>query len=323
MKRMAFIAAALAVGLAGCAAEPPVTGATPSAEASSALFDAQAQAVIEDTFATVAQADKAGDVTLLAPRVEGDAATVRGAEYVVSKAVAGALPSDLPTDTLGVYVSNSSTWPRVLAAVSEPPTDDLPPVVYLWVQDSVKDPYTLRAWAHMIPGAMLPAMPGAVDGATQLPLGEKGVEPAPRAAIEDYAEYLRQGATSELAAQFAPDSYAQQLFAARDALAAAAAAAGGAYVDTIQPDLDAAYVLATADGGALVFVPVQVTSSFAVTGATLKVSERDAPLLTGPVTTRATYTYRDLVVLSLPAPGLDQLPTVVAAEHHLVSVKPE
>lgn len=323
MRRTFIVATACAIALAGCAAEPPVVGQTPSAEASSALFDDQATAIIEDTFATIAKADKASDATLLAPRVEGDAVTVRTAEYAVAKAVADAPVTQLPGTTLGVYVSNSTAWPRVLAAVSEAPAENVTPVVYLWVQDSIAEPYTLRSWAHMIPGAVLPSMAGTVDGATQLPLGEKGVSPSPRAALEEYVEYLRQGAASELAANYAPDSYAEQLFAARDVLSQAASAAGGAYVDTVQPDLEATFVLSTADGGALVFAPLQVTSSFAVAGATLKVSDRDAPLLTGPVTTKATYTYRDFVVLSVPAPGLDQLPAVVAAEHHLVSVKPE
>lgn len=316
-----LIASVLA--LAACAGEPPVVGATPSPAAKAALIDSQAKAVIDDTFTVLSAADRKHDAALLDARFEGDALAVRAAEYAVAVAVADAPPSDLPSGMQGVYVSNAESWPRVLAAVSESPADDLTPVVYLWVQDSIQDPYTVRAWAHMIPGATLPAMAGAVDGATQLSLGEHGVDPSPLTALENYVEYLRQGAGSELAADFAPDSYATQLFAARTALAGAAASAGGAYVDTIQPDLNNTYVLSTSDGGALVFAPVQVTSSFSVSGATLKVSDRDAPLVQGSVVDKATYTYRDFVVLSVPAPGLDQLPAVVAAEHHLVTVKSE
>jgi len=320
---LAVAAIASALALAGCAAEPPVVGATPSPEANSALLESQAQAIIDDTFTVLAAADKAGDASLLDSRFEGDAAAVRAVEYSVAAAVADAPPADLPSEVQGLYVSNAETWPRVLAAVSEPPTDDLTPVVYLWIQDSVEEPYTLRAWAHMVPGATLPAMAGAVDGATQLALGEQGVDPSPRAALENYVEFLRQGAGSELAPDFAPDSYSQQLFAARNTLAEAATTVGGAYVDTVQPNLANTYVLSTSDGGALVFAPLQVTSSFSVTGATLKVSDRDAPLVQGKVTDRATYTYRDFVVLSVPAPGIGQLPAVVAAEHHVVTVKAE
>jgi len=320
---LAIVTAAAALALSGCAAAPPVVGATPSAEANSALIETQAQAIVDDTFTVLAAADSARDASLLDARFEGDAVAVRAAEYAVAAAVSDAPPSDLPSDVQGLYVSNSVTWPRVLAAVSEPPTDDLTPVVYLWVQDSVETPYTLRAWAHMIPGATLPAMAGAVDGASQLALGEQGVDPSPRAALESYMEFLRQGSDSDLASQFEADSYSQQLFAARSTLSAAATSASGAYVDTVQPDLTDTYVLSTSDGGALVFAPVQISSSFSVSGATLKVSERDAPLVNGTVTERATYTYRDFLVMSVPAPSLTQLPAVVAAEHHLVTVKPE
>jgi hypothetical protein len=325
VKRATFVVVAIAavLTLSACAAEPPVVGATPSPQAKAALLDSQAQAIVDDTFTVLAAADRAKDASLLDARFEGDAKAVRTAEYAVAAAVAEASPSDLPAEVQGIYVSNSEAWPRVLAAVSESPSDELTPVVYLWIQDSVHEPYTLRAWAHMIPGATLPAMPGAVDGASPLALGEKGVDPSPRAALENYLEFLRQGADSELAAGFAEDTYAQQLFAARTALAGAAAAAGGAYVDTIQADFAGTYVLSTADGGALVFAPVQISSSFSVTGATLKVSDHDAPLVQGSIVDRATYTYRDFVVLSVPPPELDQLPGVVAAEHHLVTVKPE
>ncbi len=325
MRRLTFVSAALlaaTLSLSACAAKPPLVSVTPTPAAKAALLDTQAQAIINDTFKVLSAADTAQDASLLDARFEGDAVAVRAAEYAVAKAVKDAPPSDLPSQVQGIYVSNADTWPRVLAAVSEPPSDKLTPVVYLWIQDSVETPYTLRAWAHMIPGATLPAMAGPVDGATQLPLGETGVDPSPRTALENYVEFLRQGADSKLAADFAPDSYSKQLFTARTALSSAAASAGGAYVDTIQPDLRNTYVLSTSEGGALVFAPLQVTSSFSVSGATLKVSDRDAPLVQGTIVDKATYTYRDFVVLSVPAPGLNQIPAVAAAEHHLVSVTP-
>lgn len=326
MNRKTLASAAVivaALSLSACAAEPPSIGEIPSPAANAALIDTQAQTIIDDSFVALAAADRSRDSTLLEARFEGDAVAVRAAEYAVANAVADAPVADLPSDVQGVYVSSAETWPRVLAAVSEPPSDELTPVVYLWIQDSVKVPYTLRAWAHMIPGATLPAMAGTVDGATQLSLGEQGVDPSPRAALENYVEFLRQGVDSALAEDFASDSYSQQLFTARAALSQAAAAAGGAYVDTIQPDLKNTYVLSTSDGGALLFAPLQISSSFAVSGATLRVSDRDAPLVQGSIVDKATYLYRDFVVLSVPAPGQNQKPAAVAAEHHLVSVKPE
>ena len=322
MRRVVIVATATAVLLAGCAAAPPVTTATPSLEAEASLIDAQADAVIDATFAELNAADAARDAELFDSRIAGDAAAVRRAEYAVSNAVEDVTPATLPSDMQGVYVSRADTWPRMMAAVSDTPADDLTPVVYLWVQDTVQEPYQLVAWAHMIPGAVLPAMPGQVNGAEPLSLGEDGVDPSPRTALENYVAYLRQGADSELADSFAADSYAEQLFGARTALSKAAAGASGAYVDTIQTDVSSTYALATSDGGALVFAPISIASSFSVKDATLKLSARDAPLLSGTAKDKVTYTYRDFLVLSVPPPGQDQLPAVVAAEHHLVSIKP-
>jgi hypothetical protein len=322
MRRTLAVATATTLLLAGCAAAPPQATITPSLEAQASLIDTQAAAVIDSTFAELSIADAAKDTELFGTRVGGNAALVRGAEYTVAKKVADAPVADLPSEMQGVYVSRSEVWPRMLAAVSEPPADDLTPVVYLWVQESVDEPYRLVAWAHMVPGAVLPAMPGEVNGAEQLLLGEDGVDPSPRKALEDYVAYLRKGADSDIAASFADDSYAEQLFSARAVLTKAAKGTGGAYVDTIQPDLASTFALATSDGGALIFAPVDIASSFSVKDATLKLSAREAPLLQGTAKTKVTYNYRDFVVLSVPPPGQDQLPGVVAAEHHLVSIKP-
>lgn len=322
MRRALVAASATALLLAGCAATPPQATVTPSLQAEASLIDTQAAAVIDATFAELSEADAARNPERFVSRVAGNAALVRGAEYTVASKVADEPVSDLPSQMQGVYVSRSETWPRMLAAVSEPPADDLTPVVYLWVQESVDQPYRLVAWAHMIPGAVLPAMPGEVNGAEELPLGEDGVDPSPRTALEDYVEYLRQGADSDLAANFTDDTYAKQLFSARAALADAASSTGGAYVDTVQPDFAATFVLATADGGALIFAPIDIASSFSVKDATLTLSARDAPLLQGSANDKVTYNYRDFVVLSVPPPGQTQLPGVVAAEHHLVSITP-
>lgn len=322
MRRTIIAATAIAVLLAGCASAPPVTSTTPSLVAEAALIETQAASVIEQTFADLRAADAVKTREALGERIGGGAALVRGAEYAVVTSVPDASLSDLPSDMQGVYVSRSETWPRMFAAVSEPPADELTPVVYLWVQEAVDEPYRLVAWAHMIPGAVLPAMPGQVNGAEPLALGDDGVDPSPRTALEEYVEYLRQGADSELAGSFAADSYSEQLFGARATLSEAAAAAGGAYVDTIQPDLASTFALATADGGALIFAPIDIASSFSVNNATLNLSARDAPLLEGSATNKVTYNYRDFVVLSVPPPGEGALPSVVAAEHHLISIKP-
>lgn len=318
--RMTAITLGASLALAGCVGPPPEPGVAPAMHQQAAMVYSQADTVLEETFAALEAADAALDPALLGERVAGDALLVRASQYKVAAASADNVPDVLPAETQAIYVSAAQTWPRVMSAVSVQPGDNLTPVVSLWVQDDIASPYSLRGWAHMIPGASLPAMPSDVVGAQQLDLADSSLTPTARETVENYLEYLRSGKDSELAAQFSADTYAERLFAAREVLAAAASGAGGAYVDTIQPDFAATYVMATSDGGALVFAPVDIASSFSVTNAKVSVAEPDRPLVEGTLDAKVTHRYRDLVVFYIPGPGVDALPGVVAADHHLVRV---
>lgn len=325
MRRAPWVAAgaaAIALALAACTPPAPVVAGTPAPELQAAVVDAQIARILPETFAELAAADAAKDPTLLTDRVGGDAKLVRAAEYKQASIKGGAAPTELPSNTQAVYVSAAGTWPRLLVAVTAQPTDQLTPVVMLWVQDDVSSDYQLRGWAHMIPGATLPAMPGPATGATQLALDAATVTPSPGKALADYLELLRQGAASDLNSQFAPDSYRDRLFTARTVLTKAAKAAAGAYVDTFQPDEAHTYTFQTADGGALVFAPVSVASSFSVKNATVSVPSADQPLVVGKLTNKVTHTYQDLIVISIPGPATNAKPVVVAADHHLIKVSP-
>ena len=306
--------------LAGCVGPTPEVGAAPPMHRQAALIYEQADAVLEDTYGALAKADAALDPQLLSERVAGDALLVRTAQYKVAAASAANAPDVLPAETQAVYVSAADSWPRVMATVSVQPGENLTPVVSLWVQDDVATPYSLRGWAHMIPGSSLPAMPSDVVGAKQLDLTDATVSPTARETVEKYLEFLRAGEGSELAAEFSADTYSERLFAARSVLSSAASGAGGAYVDTIQPDFANTFALGTSDGGALVFAPVDIASSFSVSNAKVSVAEPDRPLVEGTLDARVTHRYRDLVVFYIPGPGTDALPGVVAADHHLVRV---
>ena len=326
MRRTVAIAAALAVALGVSACTPPVpeVSAAPSPSEAAAVVDSQAERILPETFAELATADAAKDASLLTNRVGGDAKTVRAAEYKQEKADAKTVPDVLPADAQAVYVSAADTWPRVLVAVSEQPAEDLTPVVMLWIQDSVDVDYQLRAWAHMIPGATLPAMAGPATGAAQLPLDDPDMSPTPGEALKNYVTLLQQGTESEFNDDFAPDTYRDQLFTARKVLTAAAKKAKGSYKDTITYDESGAYVLQTADGGALVFSPLSIQSTFKVKGAKVSVPAADKALLTGgKLTTQVVHTYRDFIVLYLPGPAVGSNPGVVAAEHNLVKVSPK
>jgi hypothetical protein len=318
--KTAVLVTASVLVLAGCVDEPPGPVDAPALPATAALLTPQVDAVVSETMAEIAAADAEKSADSLTVRVGGDAATVRAAEYKVATGEDAPQPQVLPAEMQAVYVSSADVWPRVFATVSVQPSDTITPVIMLWVQDDIDSPYQMRGWAHMIPGATLPAMPGPTSGALQLPLTDSGVTPDPLVAVNDYLELLRQGADSELNDAFAPDSYRDRLFAARDVLTKAAKDADGAYVDTVQSDESATYALSTADGGALVFAPVAIASAFSVENATVSIPAVDEPLLTGDLESKVTHHYQDMIVMYIPGPGAEALPAVVGADHQLVRV---
>jgi hypothetical protein len=62
-----------------------------------------------------------------------------------------------------------------------------------------------------------------------------------------------------------------------------------------------------------------VTSVFTVPGAQLALPDSDKALLEGALADSVVHYYRDFVVLSVPKDA-SLLPSVVAADHHLVDV---
>lgn len=322
MRRLTITAAAVAGAalLTGCVAEvpAPVTSAPPMTEAA-ALLEAQSTEIIDETLAELSAADEAQDADLLSERVGGDAALLREVQYTLAEDD-GPDPTAIPAEMQAVYVSGAQSWPRTLVAVTEQPAEDVTPVVLLWIQDSIDDEYQLRGWAHMIPGATLPAMPGTSAGAAQLEMTSEDVDPSPEAALTDYIELLEEGDGSDLEDAFAADSYRERLFASRETLTEAAEDSDGEYSDEVVTNVDRSFAMGTADGGALVFAPVRVTSSFTVEDASVSIPDEDEPLLDGELEDTVTHEYLDMIVMYIPGPDTDELPAVVAAEHTLIQV---
>ncbi|WP_062523097.1 hypothetical protein [Demequina silvatica] len=322
MRRQAAVAGAALAGialLAGCTPAVPEPVAAPAAQESSAITQTQIDRIVPATFAELQAADKAKDPELLGERVQGAAVTVRGVQYELAAAGDKSAVEKIPEAQQAVYVSAEGVFPRIMVGVTEAP-EDATPLVLLWEQTDIDADYALIDWAHMVPGATLPAMPGPAVGSNQLPLDSDAVDPTPRKVVRDYVKLLRQGPKSEFADEFAADTYRARLFAARKVLTAAAKKGDGSYVDTVQARVDETFAMATADGGALVFAPLVVTSSLRVKGgATVSISDADKALVKGKLKDRVTHTYRDLVVFHVPADGQGK-PAVVAADHHLIKV---
>jgi hypothetical protein len=321
---LAAVLTAAALTLSACMPPIPELPAAQAPAEAAAVVESQSDRIVAETSAELAAADAALDAKLLVDRVGGDAKIVRAAEYKQQKADKTLVPDVIPSTTQAVYTSAADTWPLELEAVTEQPAEDITRVVQRWVQDSVEDNYQMRAWTHMVPGATLPAMASTATGAAQLALDDPSMSPTPGAVLSDYIKLLQEGGASPLNAEFAPDPYREQLFTARTVLTKAAKKAKGTYKDTITNDEERTYVLQTAEGGALVFSPVSVVSTFTVKGAKVSIPAADKALLTGgKLTTKVVHTYNDMVVLYIPGPSVTDKPGLVATDHNLVKVSPK
>ncbi|WP_062380201.1 hypothetical protein [Demequina pelophila] len=313
-------AAALTLGLlAACTPSVPQPVTAPEDPQTSALLQPQVDRILESTFVELDAADEARDASLLGVRIASDAKLVRSAEY--SKAAAEVADvDDIPSEMQAVYVSRSEDWPRLMAAVTAQPDDDQTPVVMMWLQEDVDSDYHLIRYAHMIPGATLPAMPGVAAGAVELELDAGGLQKTPEAAIADYLELVRQGEDSDLNDDFAEDSYRSQIWSQRSEYSATAEEGSGEFVETFQGNLQSTFALQAADGSALLFAPVYVRSVLSVTdGASITIPESQVPVLAGGSDNKSkiTYEYYDLLVIHIPAEGADGKPALVAADHNL------
>lgn len=310
------------VVLAGCtpAVPEPVTAASPLEAA--AVTQPQIDRIVPATFTELSAADEERDAAPFGPRVAPPARTIRLAEYRQRRAGDTSAITEIPATMQAVYVSAADDWPRIMVGVTAQP-EGATPVVMLWVQDGVNKDYRWRYWAHMIPGATLPAMPGPSTGADQLGVGATVGGSTPETVVQDYARLLKQGAGSDLDDSFEPDTYRERLFEVREVLTETAEKGDGDYVDAVEPDLESTYVMETADGGALVLAPMSIRSTISVAGgATLELPEAFAPLIDGDVEDSAALEYLDFIVLHIPADP-ELRPAVVAADHHLVRVTAE
>lgn len=322
MNRRRLTVAALAIlpalALAACTPSVPQPVAAVPAQETSAVTQVQIDRIVPATFAELAAADEAADASLLGERITGDAVAVRTMEYEIAKVDGAGNPDVIPETMQAVYVTDSDTWPRIMVGVTEPADESTTPVVALWVQQDVASDYQLVGWAHMIPGATLPAMPGVSVGAPMVDLEDPTLQP--QEVLGGYLDLLARGGGSEYVDAFSDDSYRDQIFANRRELRTIADKASGSYKESFHADADGTYAIATSDGGALLFAPVTVEGLFTVEdGATVTLSKLDQSLISGTVKDTVRHTYSDLLVISIPADP-DALPVAVAADHQLTGV---
>lgn len=329
--RAARVCAVVLLGglAAGCATEQPLPPPRPQEVGAPApAVDAgRRERVHADVAGTVAAADAARDASLLDPLVTGAAAEVRAARYRLQELVPDApAPAPLEESALRDVVpavgvpgaeegeaaerapspaDAAATFPRTWATITGP---EARPQLSVLVQEDVRSPYRVVATTGLLPGAVVPPVATAEQGAPPVdPSSAEGLVLSPQDAVARYAEALSAGDPAASAAE-ATDEGADQPDAAEPDTAEPDAAEQGPGADVVADDAfraevraeraeadavdffalettrtprpDAVRAVATADGGALV---VGVLDSSAVQvveeeGAVLQLPETVAAL---------------------------------------------
>src|SRR5665648_65408 len=248
MTRVRAVALSTAVlFLAGCSVPLPTPqpDALPAAMPP-ALSVEQAEDIVAEVSASLADADAALSVDVPGPRVTGPAATIRSFQYLlVTAGLADAL-TVIPSGAQTLVLPTTDEWPRTVMVVTEPPEDLQAPLLLTLVQTEPRAPYQLWSWVRLFPGVKTP-------GLAQPELGSAPVEPdAPELAVSptdvlaQYVDVLTNRDASPYAAAFTADPLRQGIAQTKDAFVAVVGA-NGTLTETYQPDEAGTSSMATGD----------------------------------------------------------------------------
>lgn len=317
MRRLRAVVAVLAVGmLAACSTPLPVPepDAAPAAMPP-ALFEEQADVVLADVAAVLAEADAALDPPLLDTRVMGPARQVRGVEYLLAAAGDPDSVTVIPAGAQTLMLPTTDVWPRTFMAVTESPDDLQAPLLLVLVQENPRSQYRLWSWARLFPGITMPATTEPGIGSAPVAPDSAELAVAPADVVAQYVDLLTKGDASEFAAGFTPDPLRTAVAQTRDAFIGVVGA-NGSLTETYTPDPAGVTAIATADGGAIVVGTIRTVTTIALTDSTMRIGDQTAALL-GKDTIAANLEIQWLSVVAFrvsPAGSADPI-EVLGAEH--------
>lgn len=217
---LGFVATAVLVPtfLSGCSlvpsivSDPEPTVRPPSR--SIAMTAEQFDAVLADITATLAKADEQKAHQIAADRVGGPALRFRSAQYTIQKVAKSLVkPFSIPDGTVRLFLpQRTSEWPRsVLAVIDDDTNEKAPSVAVILTQSSARDNYRMVYAVALEPGARIPSVAAADQGASVLYGETTLLAYTPQQVAEAYGKLLLKGKQSATAGMFESDSLQQQI----------------------------------------------------------------------------------------------------------------
>ena len=183
----------------GSLLEAAATGAPETELEAPAVTEPQAKRIINRIATTIAEADAAGDATLLATRMDGPALALRTSNYLIRKVVTDtALPTAIPAATVEIILpQQNDSWPRTVLAVVQDPDLTIAPQALVLIQDDPRSQYKVHYAVALAPGTVFPKVPPASIGTSRLGADSKIFSTAPGDLAAAYGDTLINDVDSE------------------------------------------------------------------------------------------------------------------------------
>ena len=186
--------------LSGCA---PAPTATPSPTASAqqppvSLQLDQVKRILKDVAVVAADADASNDKRILTERFTGAALAVRTTNYALRarNARIASLPAVVAEPIKFNLPAATSSWPRVLMAVTDEKGDTALPQMIVLQQDTARSNYKVWFTIRLMPGAKIPAVPSAEVGAIPVDAASLFLKMPPNKLPIAFGDVLNQGQAS-------------------------------------------------------------------------------------------------------------------------------
>ncbi len=319
----------LVFALSGCANEAELPKATAATEtARPALTVTRFEQVQSNIFDSLASADEELNGEALAERVTGPFASMRNAEYKLKSILADSMSLERLSDSADqTMISAADDYPHAAVSIMAEPAGSSAKTIDVFVQPSARENWSLWGVADILPGATVPALKFGEEGGTVLASDSaEGLVASPDDVLAGYTT-LASTRTDSKGLRFADDAWLAKMAEAQDANAETTADTGTATM-SFEPGENGTIAVRTADGGALVFGQVNVTTTISVTaeGGSVDIAGGGniAALGTGnandslTVTDTMTAHYTTVIVFNVPAADAEDQTIDVVAAHAAV-----
>ncbi|KFJ08259.1 hypothetical protein [Bifidobacterium tsurumiense] len=321
----AIMSVGLLIGVAACEGQVPKPTSSTSAQESPDLTQDQEKAIRQQILSVINAANEAKSADGLDVRMTGPALEIRTSELAIAQAT-GSLDAKttIPEDITQTVIPTDSGWPRSVFTITTTTEDQQSKRLLVMNQDSARSNYKLWAIARLFQGAKLPKFAVPDHGSQMGTADDTGLVVTPQQAVEQYADLLQNGSSSQYASNFADDYFRQELTTLTQTVQEGMERNNGTQQQTFSAVKDQIAVMRSSDGGDLVVAQInsEWTRQAGEGRESQPASDAERALFgDGTATSTMKVTYVNVIALYVPPADSGQQITAVGAERQPVKVE--